>query len=175
MKTLIIVLTCMITSVFYPQSQEELELGNRINNIVLSAIPGLVGKDYFILDLRESNIYVISKIDNNYTYYDIKLQHLASDNRTVSTKVVSYKPALDKIFVNFVPKPGVKKYLSEYNRQDYDYSIPQKLYFTIYKNGVKTFDTYLPSYLDNNPIESPIDNEVLEFLYYYLVTNPDQL
>ncbi|MEL1242236.1 hypothetical protein [Flavobacterium flavipallidum] len=174
MKTLIIGLTCLITSVFYAQSQEELEFRNRINNIVLNTVPSLIGKDYFILDAIEGHVAAISKINDNYIYYNIKLQHVATDVRTVTTKTIIYRPVFDKIFTNFTPKVGVKKYLSEYVREDYNYSIPGELYFAIYKNGVNTFDTCLPPSLDNKPIESPIEDEVLDF-FYYLIVNPNQL
>ncbi|MEL1242232.1 hypothetical protein [Flavobacterium flavipallidum] len=174
MKTIIIILMSMITTVFYAQTADEIELGNRINNIVLNNIPSLTGKDYFIFDAIEGQIYVISKIDNNYTYYNLQLGSRVTDgDKIIATKTVSYKPVLDKIFTNFVPKAGVKRYLSEYGNLLSDDSFGS-FYIAIYKNGIKTFDTSVLSIRITNR-ESPIDDEILEFFYYYLIANPDQL
>lgn len=139
MKTIIIVLTCMITSVFYAQSPEEIELGNRINNIVLSTIPSLAGKDYFISNAIEGQIAVISKINNSYTYYNLEIGRL-SEVKIIDVKTVSYKSVFDKIFSNFTPKAGVKKYLSEYDNLLSDNAFGT-FYIAIYKNGIKTYDT----------------------------------
>ncbi|HEY6143380.1 MAG TPA: hypothetical protein VIV55_08095 [Flavobacterium sp.] len=172
MKAIIIVMS-LITSVFYAQNSDEIELANRINNLVTTNIPNLAGKNYFIFDATETDTFIISKINNNYTYYKLHINR--GPGVQISSRVISFHPVIDKIFTNFTPKTGVKKYLSEYERKDFNYSVPPKIYFAIYKNGVKTFDYYLPSHLDNNPIESPIDNETLSFLYEYLLVNPDKL
>jgi len=162
----------LITNVFYAQSTEEIESHNIENNIVTTNIPSLVGKDYFIFDATQSDIFIISKINNNYTYYKL---HINRDpGVTITSKPISANPILDKIFTNFVPKAGVKKYLSDYGHSLKEY-ILGKAYFAIYKNGVKTFDTCLPPYLDDKRIESPIDEEILTFLYVNVLLNPDKL
>ncbi|MEL1242233.1 hypothetical protein [Flavobacterium flavipallidum] len=167
MKIIIIVIMSMITTVFYAQTAEELEYFNAENSLVLSTIPSLAGKDYFILDAKESYIAVISKINNNYTYYNLEIGRL-SGATIVATKAVSYKPVLDKIFTNFVPKAGVKRYLS-----DYGISLNQHvlgvIYFAIYKNGIKTFDYCLPGILQSNSKESPIEDEIFGYLVDVMV------
>lgn len=168
MKTILIILTSMITTVFYAQTAEEIELGNSINNIVLNNIPSLTGKDYFIFDAIEGQIAVISKIDNNYTYYNLQLGDRVTDgDKIIATKTVSYKPVLDKIFINFVPKAGVKRYLSEYDNLLSDDRFGA-FYIAIYKNGIKTFDTSVLSIRITNR-ESPIDDEIFAFLVDVMV------
>ncbi|MEL1242231.1 hypothetical protein [Flavobacterium flavipallidum] len=168
MKTIIIILTSMITTMFYAQNQEEIELYDSFNNnTVLSAIPSLAGKDYFILGAKAGQIAVISKIDNNYTYYNIEIGGLG-ETTIVATKAVSYKPVLDKIFTNFVPKAGVKRYLSDYGIS-LDEHILGVIYFAIYKNGTKIFDYCLPGILQSNSKESPIEDEVFGYLVDVMV------
>ncbi len=163
----------MITSVFYAQSAEDVELANRINNLVKSHIPYLVGKDYFILSTNSTDTFIVSKISNSYTYYKLSLKE--SPGAEITSKIISTIPILDKIFTNFVPKTGVKRYVSEYGHNVLKDYILFKTYFAIYKNGVKTFDTCLPPYLDDKRIESPIDEEILTFLYVNVLLNPDKL
>jgi hypothetical protein len=175
MKTIVIVLVSMITTVFYAQGSEELQSFNNENNIILNAIPSLAGKEYFILDGIEGHIVVISKINGNYTYYNLELKRAGGGATIVNTKSVSFKPVLDKIFTNFIPKSGVKRYISDYGHNALTEHILGTIYFAIYKDGVKTFDYCLPSYLDDNLIELPVDNDILEFLYVNVLINPDNL
>ena len=171
MKTIIIVFMSMITTVFYAQTADEVELANRKNSLVLSAIPSLAGKDYFILEVVPTNISVISKINNNYIYYNIEIGGLG-ETTIAYAKPVSYKPILDKIFINFVSKAGVKRYFSEISPSGE--GVSNLTYFAIYKNGVKTFDLFLPLF-QNSSIESPIDDETLVFLYVDVFVYPDKL
>ncbi|WP_163408877.1 hypothetical protein [Flavobacterium ajazii] len=175
MKTKIIILISMITNVFYAQSLEESQSFNNENNIILNTIPSLAGKEYFILDGIGGNIAVVSKVNNNYTYYNIKLNRAGGGATIVNNKSIAFKPILDKIFINFVPKAGVKRYISEYGHNGLTEHILGTIYFAIYKNGVKTFDYCLPSYLDEIVVEKPIDNDILEFLYVNVLINPDNL
>ncbi|OOV19888.1 hypothetical protein [Flavobacterium sp. LM4] len=174
MKTTIILLISMITTVFYAQSSEELQSFNNVNNLVLSTIPNLTGKEYFIWEGKVGYVVVISKINNNYTYYNLELGRL-SGATIKTTKSINYKPVLNKIFINFAPKPSVKRYISEYGHNGLTEHILGIDYFAIYKNGVKTFDYCLPSYLDDVVVEKPIDNDILEFLYVNVLINPDNL
>jgi hypothetical protein len=174
MKIIIIIFMSMITTIFYAQSAEELESFNNVNNNdVLGAIPSLAGKDYFIWEAIEGQIAVISKINSIYTYYNLQLGRL-SGATIVNTKTLNYKPVLDKIFTNFVPKAGVKRYLSDYGLGSNEH-ILGTVYFAIYKNGVKTFDYCLPQLLQSNSKESPIDEEILTFLLVDLLVNLDKL
>lgn len=173
MKTLITIIISMISAIFYAQSSNEIELANRINNLVTNNIPDLAGKDYFILDASETDKFIISKIANNYTYYKLHINR--GSGIEITKKGINSRPILDKIFTDFTPVYMAKKYLSEYGYDVFKEYMIGIQYFAIYKNGVKTFDTCLPSSLDNNRIESPIDVETLSFLYTYLVAFPDRL
>lgn len=175
MKTIIFILISMITTVFYAQTPEELESFNYENNIVLSTIPSLAGKDYFILDGIEGHISVISKINDNYTYYNLELKRVGGGATIIYAKAISFNPVLNKIFTNFVPKTGVKRYLSDYGYVYGRDHILGIIYFAIYKNGVKTFDYCLPALLESNSKESPIDDETLVFLYVNVLVNPGKL
>ncbi|MFH6991774.1 hypothetical protein [Flavobacterium sp. FlaQc-48] len=174
MKTITLILMSLITNVFYAQSTDEIEFSSRVNSFVTNNISSLQGKDYFILQAIEGQIAVISRINGIYTYYNLQLGSNEADvDKIIDTRTVSYKPVLDKIFINFVPKVGVKKYLSEYGPVSYRDSFGA-FYIAIYKNGVKTFDTTALSKLKTDR-ESPIDDEILNFIYDYLVVNPDKL
>ncbi|MFH6991775.1 hypothetical protein [Flavobacterium sp. FlaQc-48] len=162
----------MITSMFYAQSTDEIESFDRANKTVLSAIPHLMGKDYFIWEGKVGQMTVISKINNIYTYYNLELGRTeAAGDKIIDTRTINYNPVLDKIFTTFVPKAGVTKYQSVYPRE----FLQLTYYFAIYKNGVKTFDTCFPHTVNGVYIESPIDDETLDFLYDNVLVNPDKL
>jgi hypothetical protein len=173
MKTIVIIVLSLIANVFYAQSTDEIESFKHLNNdIVINTIPSLAGKEYFIWDVKPKNVIVISKINNNYTYYDIEIGHNELVNhKVIDTKTLSYIPIFDKIFTNFVPKVGVKRYVSEYPRE----SMQITYYFAIFKNGVKTFETCLPYKVNGILTESSIDDEILNFLYIDLFFNLDKL
>jgi hypothetical protein len=162
----------ILTTSFYAQSADEIESFDRANKTVLSAIPDLVGKDYFIWEVKVGQMTVISKINNNYTYYNLELGRTeAAGDKIIDTRNVSYNSLLNKIFTNFVPKAGVKKFRSEYPSE----SLQLTYYFAIYKNGIKTFETCLPHAVKGVLIESPIDDETLNFLYDKVLINPHKL
>lgn len=165
----------LITTVFYAQSTEDIELANRINNLVLTNISNLALKDYIIFKTDPRFTTIISKTNNTYEYYLIDLYGAGQHGEIKTSKTINSKPVLDKIFSNLLPKPNVKRYVSEYGYNVLKTHILFKTYFALYKNGIKTFDTCLPAVLDGNRIESPIDDETLDFLYYYLAVHPDEL
>ncbi|MBD0726694.1 hypothetical protein B6A10_16100 [Flavobacterium sp. L1I52] len=175
MKKIIILLMSLTTTVFYAQSTEDIELANRINNLVLTNISNLAGKDYMIFETGPIFTTVIGKINNTYEYYLINIDGAGGQVEIKTSKTINPNPVLDKIFSNFSPKPNVKRYVSEYGYNVLKTHILFKTYFGLYKNGIRTFDTCLPAVLDDNRIESPIDDETLTFLYHYLVVHPDQL
>jgi hypothetical protein len=175
MKKIIIILMSLIANVFYAQSTDEVELAKIVNNIVTTSIPNLSGKDYFVLTGKEGYFRVVSKTNDNYTYYNIELGRTDTDvNKVIETKALSYIPIFDKIFTNFVPKSGVKRYLSDYGQNVIKEYIVGRIYFAIYNNGVKTFDTSVLSFYENNK-ESPIYDEILKFLLVDVLVYPEKL
>jgi hypothetical protein len=164
----------LITNMFYGQNSIEIQASDYLNNILLKTIPSLVGKDYFFSTAIPGKLAVICKIDNNYTYYDVELgRNEAAGNKIVKTRSVTYKPVLDKIFTNFVPKAGVKRYLSDYGDLLYMDSFGA-FYIAIYKNGVKTFGSNTLSKTVTNR-ESPIDEDISNFILINLHVFPDKL
>jgi hypothetical protein len=174
MKTIIIALMSMITTMIYAQSSDEIEVANSINNLVTTNIPDLIGKDYCIFDATDADKFIISKINNSYTSYMLHINR--GPGVQITSKAIPFNPILDKIFTNFAPKADVKRYLSDYGHNTKEH-ILSSVYFSIYKNGVKTFDYFLSPSLDNNSIECPIDEEILSFLYIstipYLIPEPE--
>ncbi|MFH6991777.1 hypothetical protein [Flavobacterium sp. FlaQc-48] len=175
MKTIIILFMSILTTSFYAQSPEDIELATRINNIAINNISHLAGNDYFIFAMDTRFKTVISKINNTYTYYLLDMYGTGGNVEIKTSKIINSNPILDKIFTNFVPKPNVKRYVSDYGYNVFKTYILFTTYFAIYINGVKTFDTCLPGKLDGNVIESPIDDETLDFLYDNVLVNPDKL
>jgi hypothetical protein len=159
-KAIIILLISMMTSVFYAQNTDEINRANISNDLVRTMIPSLIGKDYFIYEGGSEITHVVSKTDNVYTYYRIQIDGTGLGTDVIKdTKTLKPHPILEKIFTNFVPKAGIKRYSSEYTQIPYS---PFSTYFAIYKNGVKSFDTYLVS---GSTIESPIPDEIHVFLF----------
>jgi hypothetical protein len=168
MKKVIIILISMITNVFYAQSNDEIQSFDSINKEILNTIPSLVGKEYFAFNAIQGNVLVISKVSNNYTYYNIEIGRTeATGNKIINTKILSYNPVFDKIFTTFVPKAGAKRYLSDYGPVTYTDSFGA-FDFLIYKNGVRTFDTSALPKLATDKV-SPVDEEILNFIYNVIV------
>ena len=132
----------MITTMIYAQSSDEIEVANSINNLVTTNIPDLIGKDYCIFDATDADKFIISKINNSYTSYMLHINR--GPGVQITSKAIPFNPILDKIFTNFAPKADVKRYLSDYGHNTKEH-ILSSVYFSIYKNGVKTLTVRSPN------------------------------
>ncbi|MFH6991776.1 hypothetical protein [Flavobacterium sp. FlaQc-48] len=118
---------------------------------------------------------VVTKSNNDYIFYELKFgTGPLFELKQTKTIDIKYKPALDNIFNNLKPKIGVKRYMSEYGIEINHYVL-STWYFSLFKNGAKTFEFWLPNYSYNNStIEIPLDDEQIEFIIKCGI-NPDEL
>lgn len=164
----------ILTTTLYAQSPEDIELSNRVKNLVITNIPNLAGKDFLVTSINDTDHAIISKINNVYTYYFLRINRYTSIEVT-GVKTINASPILDKIFTNFTPKPNVKRYVSEYGPNILTGDLLGTYLFALYKNGNLSFDFYLPASINRSYIDFPIDDETLVFAFYTLISTPDQL
>lgn len=181
MKNLFILAICVFSSVFYAQSAGEKGGAENRIDIIAAVDPSYsltynpAGMDYFIFDMVGPYIQVVTKIDNlTYRYFKIKMSgSTLYQDEIIEDRYIKNLPIYDKIFNNFVPKPGVKRYISEYPQLSYSNTLTA-CYFAIYKKGVKTFDTNVIM-LSSFDGEVPFDSDIYRYMIQYLIVNPDQL
>lgn len=167
----------ILTNTLFAQNPEEVEIDKSINELITTYIPNLSGQEYFVASIN-SDYTVISKINNVYTYYLLLRKDTGIE--VTGVKTINPNPVLDRIFINFTPLPNVKRYVSEYGyniKQNYFIGL---MYFSIFKNGKTIFSSLLPNLLtasvDGPQIDNyPLDDEIFSFIFYKIISTPNQL
>ena len=156
MKTIFITILCLYSTIFYNQSSREIQGINVLNDRILKTIPGVQGNDYFIIqvDAGTYDYAVVAKSNNDYILYQLlgSINNYTFDIEQSKLIDSKHRLAIDAIFNHFIPKSGVKRYLSEYGIGWDDY-VPIDYYFAMFKKGIKAFDMLLPGGNKHNNVE----------------------
>lgn len=159
-KYLLITFVVLIVNLTFSQSSQEMASISNYDNLVKSTITNL-GGDYLIFNRNEIYL-VIEKKENSY------LQHyFLSNDEDLDSKSIDNFELLGEIFTEFTPKTNVPRYTSE---TTFNSKCPEHfIYFAIFKNGSKEFDSRLPGLLTCNEegdfkLDYPYSDELFEFL-----------
>lgn len=131
--------------------------------LLTTKLPNLAGNNYFLYEpgIGKIELCVVTKSNNDYILYVLENKPGALFEVIQTTIIdIKFKQGLDAIFNNFVPKPGLKRYLSEYGIGLNHFVSGGTYSFSLFKNGVKTFECWLPLFAVHNNIiiESAFDD-----------------
>ena len=149
----------LFVSTIFAQTQDEINIIKNNDDFVKSTIKDL-SNNYLIFIRAGRYVVIEKKSSSNYKV------HYFLDEGPVKNNTFGSNAILNTIFTNFTPINGVHRYLSSTNHTS---KCPaHMLYFAIFKNNVKTFDSRLPSmFLCGEGIadmEYPYNDEVFRFL-----------